>query len=499
MNENWFCEQISNLNIQENRLTALSEIRMRLYEINETSDVQLETQITDRLLNAPEFIECLNCKTEAKEQCELAADILAICMSHMSLGQSTLPTILELTLTHPRSSIKSVVFNTILKQLERQRNSNKNVQISSELLIHILNGLKEDDSKVGVPAIGILTIVLEQHINDEGIKSKLLDMLTSNEIVKCRVYELAVNLAKQSPTMLHQVEFLLDRALSELDNDDVLFQVNILEILVALAEQNHGLLYLENRQVFEIISRRVENVDQNPIDQLLIPGIMKFFGKTASVQPQKVIVDYPHMIHCLFESILSGNMSILPAAFDTFANLNQTTKGKQLLDQNYPALIKETFEAMGSYLRNLSIDLKNRAFNTLEMVFSTESSNQTDIEGLLHKWFKYLAGEESMQFLMDYCRNPFPDIKVACLSFIKSLCLHKWGLLALKNTAGFVEFLLDRKIEFDKDAKYKKFELISLLADTDVFDMQINLQLRTYVNEGPYFVQSILDIATEGN
>lgn len=62
------------------------------------------------------------------------------------------------------------------------------------------------------------------------------------------------------------------------------------------------------------------------------------------------------------------------------ANLTQTKKGKQLLDKYYPALIKETFEAMSSYLRNLSTDLKNRAFNTLEMVFSTESSNQTDIE-----------------------------------------------------------------------------------------------------------------------
>lgn len=104
-----------------------------------------------------------------------------------------------------------------------------------------------------------------------------------------------------------------------------------------------------------------------------------------------------------------------------------------------------------------------------------------------------------MQFLMDFCRNPFPDIKVACLSFIKSVCLHRWGIVALKDTAGFVEYLLDRKIEFDKEAKYKKFELIALLADSDVFDIQIKLQLRTYANEGPYFIQSIMDIATEGN
>lgn len=104
-----------------------------------------------------------------------------------------------------------------------------------------------------------------------------------------------------------------------------------------------------------------------------------------------------------------------------------------------------------------------------------------------------------MQFLMDFCRNPFPDIKISTLNLIGALCLYPWGVAALKNTAGFLEYLLDRKIEFDKEAKYAKYCVIKILADSSSFDNATSNQLRTYVNEGPYYLQSIMDVAVESN
>ncbi|XP_017473913.1 PREDICTED: 26S proteasome non-ATPase regulatory subunit 5 isoform X3 [Rhagoletis zephyria] len=376
MSESWFCEQIENLRIQESRLSTLSEIRVRLSEIDGSRNEQLDVLVINRLLSAPEMYDCLE---DGHESYQLVTDILSSCMSHLSINQSNLPSLLRRALTHPQPRIQALVFNTILKKLQRERRENPNSDIPAELVYHVLKGLRHERPEVGVPAIGILSIVLKSRIAEESVKGSLLDMLSSSETIKCRAYELAVNLAKQSPYMLQQSEFLLDRALSELDNDDVLFQVNILEILVPLAEQNHGLLYLEERRVFEIISRCVENPDQNPLDHLLIPGILKFFGKVASVQPEKMIIGYPRMIQCFFESFLAGDVSILPTSFDTFANLTQSKKGKLLLDQIYPALIKEILEEITSYLKNLSTDLKNRAFSTLEIVFSTDGRNAAEM------------------------------------------------------------------------------------------------------------------------
>ncbi|XP_023307211.2 26S proteasome non-ATPase regulatory subunit 5 [Lucilia cuprina] len=502
MTEEWCCEKLESLKTKENRLSTLAEIRGRL---NETPN--LETKVTNRLLSSSEIYDCLEEDDQesdaavSAEPLDLVSDILSICMASLTLRQNDLPHLLHRALMHKRPRIRALALNTILKELQNQiGDENLDDVISDELLRHILKALQEPETQLGSPALAILTLVLEARLEEQFVKDSLLNALKGNEVIKCRVYELAVNLGKRSAATLEKVEYILDHALVELDNDDILLQVNVLEILVLLAEQNHGLLYLEKRKVFDVIGKRIEEIEQNPLDRLLIPGIMKFYGKISSVQPQKIIVGYPHMISCLFECLNSSDTSILPAAFDTLANLTQSQQGVILLEQNYGTAMKDVFENYSSYLRNLPTDLKNRAFSSLEHIFTFESAVAPEISCILQRWFNYLNdGSNNMQFLMDFCRNPFPDIKISTLNLIGALCLYPWGIEALKNTAGFLEYLLDRKVEFDKDAKYAKFSVIKLLADSSAFDVQTNIQLRTYVNEGPYYVQSIMDVAVEGN
>ncbi|XP_013108218.2 26S proteasome non-ATPase regulatory subunit 5 [Stomoxys calcitrans] len=500
MTEEWCCEKLQSLKIRETRLDTLSEIRGRLNEMP-----TLELQVTNRLLTSPEIYDCLEDNDAAAaasaDPMDLVSDILSICMSNLSLRQSDLPRLLQRALQHKRSRIRALALNAILKELQNQIGDDVGGDaISNDLLRHILNALQEPETYLGSPAMQILSMVLEDHLQEKYVTDSLLQALKNSEVVKCRVYELAVGLSKRSAAILEKVDFILDHALSELDNDDVLLQVNILEILVSLAEQNHGLVYLEKRQVFDVISKKVEEMDQNPLDRLLVPGIMKFFGKISSVQPQKIITGYPRMIQCLFDCLHSGDTSILPAAFDTLANLCRTQEAVILLEEHYSSDVKESLEDYSSYLRNLPSELKNRAFSSLEAVFYFKPTISAQVSGILQKWFGYLnGGSNNMQFLMDFCRNPFPDIKISTLNLIGSIFLYPWAIEALKNTAGFLEYLLDRKIEFDKEAKYAKYCVIKLLAESSAFDPETNNQLRTYVNEGPYFMQSIMDVAVEGN
>ncbi|XP_075156340.1 26S proteasome non-ATPase regulatory subunit 5 [Haematobia irritans] len=497
MLEEWCCEKLKNLKIRENRIDTLTEIRCRLNEMP-----TLELQVTNKLLTSPEIYDCLeDTDVPNNNSIDLVSDILSICMSNLSLRQSDLPRLLQRALMHKKPRIRAIALNAILKELEAQIcDEVAGDVISDDLLRHILKALMEPDTELGSPAVKILSLVLGDHLHKQYVIDSLLEALKNTEIVKCRTYELAVNLSRRSSSTLEKVNFVLDHALSELDNDDVLLQVNILEILVLLAEQNHGLMYLEKRQVFDVISKKVEEIEHNPLDRLLVPGIMKFFGKISSVQPQKILTGYPRMIQCLFDCIHSGDISILPAAFDTFANLCQTQEGVILLEEHYSSDVKESLEDYSSYLRNLPTDLKNRAFSSLEAIFSFDPRVSADVSSILKKWFGYLNSDQNnMQFLMDFCRNPFPDIKISTLNLIGSICLYSWGIDALKNTAGFLEFLLDRKVEFDKEAKYAKYCVIKLLAESCAFDAETNNQLRHYVNEGAYFVQSIMDVAVEGN
>lgn len=102
-----------------------------------------------------------------------------------------------------------------------------------------------------------------------------------------------------------------------------------------------------------------------------------------------------------------------------------------------------------------------------------------------------------MGFLMTYCKNPFPDIKISCLNLIRAFCLYKWGVEAVKDTAGLLEYLMDRKCEFDKEVKFAKYLVIKVLAQNSIFDVQTHIQLQTFVNQGPYYLPSNVQVSLQ--
>lgn len=104
-----------------------------------------------------------------------------------------------------------------------------------------------------------------------------------------------------------------------------------------------------------------------------------------------------------------------------------------------------------------------------------------------------------MVFLLNFCRNPFPDIKTAALTLLKVLVTPHWGRKALAETAGFVEFLMDRNVEFDKDAIHEKYKIIVMLSEsTNVFDAATLGQLKKYAQQGAFYVEGVVDVVTEG-
>lgn len=62
---------------------------------------------------------------------------------------------------------------------------------------------------------------------------------------------------------------------------------------------------------------------------------------------------------------------------------------------------------------------------------------------------------------------------------------------------GFVEYLLDRSTESEKRTKEAKYDIIKRLSNSVAFDTSIITRLRTYVDEGPFYSESVLEVAME--
>ncbi|KAH8345206.1 hypothetical protein KR059_008748 [Drosophila kikkawai] len=500
MDESWWLAQLKALESKAQRLETLNGLNTA---INKSAPSK---QIARRVLAAPELYECAEIggsdpAAPKDGVVSVVLELLDRCLHLMAPETSDveLPRVLNRGLTHTNPAVRSLVLNLLHRELLRQVHSGQIQQLpNNELLFLVLDELKQTETEASAVAIQILSIVLIQRLNDPGVQAKLVQLLQQNEIVRCRAYELAVNLSKSSASSLSYVEFILDAALSELDNDDVLLQASVMEILVPLAEQNHGLSYMERRRVFDVISNRVQRLEENPLDALLVPSIMKFFGKIAAVQPQKIIVGYSHMLVCLFEQLQSEDETILPTALDTLPNLAGTPQGKMLLHLNFQPAMERTMIKYGGYTKKLSAPIKVRLLNSLDVIYAMETMPPTkEIDNVLRGWYEAFAGGLQTNYIMDLINTPFPDLQLAALALLKTLCKYRWGVEALRNTGGAVEFLLSRQKDLHKDVKFLKWEILELLSVSPEFTPTETVRFTAYVNEGPYHIQADLNIATE--
>ncbi len=70
------------------------------------------------------------------------------------------------------------------------------------------------------------------------------------------------------------------------------------------------------------------------------------------------------------------------------------------------------------------------------------------------------------------------------------------------DTPGFMEWVMDRSVVTGKETKDRKFELVGMLLCSsnakEIFGAHNYLKLKTYLNEGPYYINAVPSVTTEG-
>jgi 26S proteasome non-ATPase regulatory subunit 5 len=244
--------------------------------------------------------------------------------------------------------------------------------------------------------------------------------------------------------------------------------------------------------------RKIETIDDDPFAKIMIPSFIKFFGNIAIIHPSKIFNGYPKVVDALFECLLSEDYTILPISYDTLGHLGRSNEGKKYL--NSVVHIKKALKSLGTSIKNMPTDLKIRILNCLHNLFDVEGNTcDNQVTCITQSWYDCLAdSQEHLNFIMTYCKNPFPDIRVAALGLLKAVCTHKWGQEYMKNSGGFIEYLLDRKVDFDINAIQEKYEVVKVLAVSTVFDAQQIVELRKYVADGAFYKETITEVAIEG-
>lgn len=238
-----------------------------------------------------------------------------MCMANLAIEETQNIYYLERTLQHPTEEIKLIGLYEIQRIVDKSLvppTFNENIQIT------LIKCLEHESVNVATVTIKILSAILPVSM-DAPIRSTLANTLkVAADLIRCRIYECAINIAKISEEQLGRVEFIIAHLFADFDTDDILLQLNILDFLSNLALASHGLVYLENKGIFAKITKNVQSLESNPLKSIITPGYMKFFGNIAKCHPEKIILEFPLMINSLFDCILDTDVTILPVAFDTF-------------------------------------------------------------------------------------------------------------------------------------------------------------------------------------
>eukprot|EP00057_Strongylocentrotus_purpuratus_P033881 XP_793127.2 PREDICTED: 26S proteasome non-ATPase regulatory subunit 5 [Strongylocentrotus purpuratus] len=335
-----------------------------------------------------------------------------------------------------------------------------------------------------------------QHL--EGLKS----VAGKNDTIRYRVFEIIVHIAASSPSALeHAVSsgFLQD-LVSDINTDDVLIQLNAIEMLANLTVSQHALHFLDQQGVMGRLENLLIGAQADPSQDFLIPPIVKFFGTVAHFDPKEVTEKHSSFLRITFDLLSSGDPALACIAVETVGFVGRRVEGKQTLDKQGQSMA-DALKQIGRLLVQPPTETRTRALTAAQDLFTLQEEHQMDdLLSMQERWFTHLS-PKPLDLLLSLCKQPFTEIRLNALLILRALVSQPWAGRILNQEAGFLEYLLDRSTEPDKEGKETKYAVVKALAEVsstgDTFGRPALLRLKEYVRDGPFYVRVQSEVAME--
>lgn len=270
--------------------------------------------------------------------------------------------------------------------------------------------------------------------------------------------------------------------------------MNTLEIFTKLALCKHGYDFLEKNG---LINKLLSLLDDDIALNLCEPGILRFFGNIAHWKPLEMLSKYPKVYDRLLSNLKSDNLTIVGISLDTLGHIGSTNEGKIALDSTGPNKVDELIKTIAGLINSLPTEFRIRAMECFADLMSINPF-KTEISNIIRKWYQ-IFDENPMDLIVKYANNPFSELRTSGLGILKAISVHNWGQEEIKQFPGLIEFLLDRNIEHIKESKEIKYEIVKILSNSIVFDHLTLNRLQQFVKEGPFYVETVTEVAIEGN
>ncbi|XP_059148498.1 26S proteasome non-ATPase regulatory subunit 5-like [Physella acuta] len=451
------------------------------------------------------IFQCLNTEDSSQQKvCGEVLDRLLTTLSPSTVLQNFHPQLLT-WLRLPDDTLKALCLAQLLKISKEVPGE---ICIYEDLVQEIVDQLPSDSLDVGPAAASILTFIGQDPnglrvLFSSPIVSKFVTAMQKNDVTRFRIYQIAVDLSRTSPSALDASvgSGLLQQLVNEIEKHDILVQLNAIDMLSDLAQTTHGLMYLDTQGVVGKLEEMMRGLNDNPLSGLLLPGLIKFFGSLARQHPKEVLFKFDHFVRLVLHNVSEGDPTLKGVSVDTIGFIASTPEGKLALEKLGNPMT-ECLHGIGNLIRTGTSDLKVRALNALTSITQLQVEHQTvELLALTERWFSSCA-PDTFNMVWSITQQPFLDLRIPAFRLLHSVASLPWGQKIINNVPGFKEYVLNRASESSKEGKEEKFELVNILAHSptavEILGRPYHVKLMEYFNQGAFYVVAQSEIMMDG-
>nr|CAH0105925.1 unnamed protein product [Daphnia galeata] len=491
---------LAGLSLGSSCMKTLESLRILLASVslNELKDYAPKIDI-DRIYN------CL--ATSNRDQIDLTCEILKRILGTIPIGHALnkYEDLFLKGLTHSENRVKELIFQE-LQMAADDKLACEQLSTKMEILLTCVQLVGSDEESIAGKASKVLMSLARQGSSanvliSPPIVEEMRIVSRKNDIVRYRIYDILITYCCVSQDNLTFCEEnqLINSLSAEVSTGDILVQLNALELITTLASCQHGRHYLERQGIIQKLAGNLDEATADPLASLLVPGLMKFFGALAHFQPD-ILAKYPNFTNTMFNLIDDPDISLRMIAIETLSFIAIGRDGKLALNQQGSKL-EIAIKTIGSLFTHAYNDVRLKALNSFaELTHIPSTTTDEELQIIVERWFHLL--DKPIQLIMNIMKQPFKDLRFSSLSILLQLVDQTWAQKLMSQQPGFLEFLLDRRAEPDKECLELKFNVVKKLSESinpaaTIWSDYCMAQMRDHVREGCWFARAQSAVAFE--
>lgn len=341
---------------------------------------------------------------------------------------------------------------------------------------------------------------------DEFVKLFQDLLATKSAVMKFRIFDIFVEYISKYPEYIEECKHckIFDNLIEIIVNgSDILSQLNALEMLSQIAtSSSQGLDFVQENGVIGWISNTFAASDDDPLMTFLLPGCVKFFGVLCAANPVVIIPQYKHILKKIFEDVNSHDATMRCLCAETISFICSRDEGLKVMYNSELDSLKDVIRIMTKIISNPGEDdyARERTLQSLTTMFEHDV-HDVELSMMCEKLYRYID-DDPMLFLFNLAKIPFAEIRHGSFALLANISKYNWVEQDMVTCPGFMEYILDRSTETEREGRELKYNIIKCLSlsatavdnlGRDYFD-----KLKKYCEEGPFYAESHVSVTYEG-